>query len=146
MNINSCTFIGHKDCPISIYNNLYETIKHLIVKKNVQTFYVGCNGAFDYLVITALKSLSDEFDHIKYYIVLSYFHEADKFPNQNNTIYPEGIEYIPYRFAIVWRNKWMINKCDYVLCYVKHTMGSSVKFYEYAKSKNKKVINLADSK
>lgn len=90
MTINSCTFIGHKDCSSTIYNDLYETIKHLIVEKNVQTFYVGCNGAFDRLVRTALKKLSDEFEHIKYYIVLSYLYEADRFPDQNNTIYPEG--------------------------------------------------------
>jgi len=31
-----------------------------------------------------------------------------------NTMLPEGIENVPKRFAIVWRNKWM------VLCEVLH--------------------------
>ena len=30
-----------------------------------------------------------------------------------NTLLPEGIENVPPRFAISWRNKWMLERSDY---------------------------------
>ncbi len=144
MNYNACTFFGHRDCSESVFETLYNNIKKLIIEQNVTLFYVGCNGSYDYFVRKALEKLCHEFKHIRYYVVISYLQEAKKLPGENNTLYPEGIENIPYRYAISWKNKWMINKCNYVLCYVNHTFGGAAKFYEYAIRKNKFVINLAD--
>lgn len=36
-----CTFFGHKDCPDSIKERLWETLKELIVNHHVDMFYVG---------------------------------------------------------------------------------------------------------
>lgn len=46
------------------------------------------------------------------------------------------------RFAISWRNKWMLEKADYVITYVTHTVGGSAKFKEMAIKKNKRVIEI----
>ncbi len=138
MSINACAFIGHRDCFPSMYETLFKTIKTLIVGKDILTFYVGCNGSFDFLVRKALDELKKEFQDLNYYIVISYLHEAKNFPDQNNTLYPEGIESTPYKYAILWRNKWMVNRCDYLICYINHLFGGAASTYEYAKRKNKK--------
>ena len=62
--------------------------------------------------------------------------------NLVNTIYPEGIESVPKRFAISWRNKWMLTESEYVVAYVKHSWGGAAKYYEMAEKKGKNVINL----
>lgn len=85
MSINACAFIGHRDCSPSMYETLFKTIKTLIVGKDILTFYVGCNGSFDFLVRKALDELKKEFQDLNYYIVISYLHEAKNFPDQNNT-------------------------------------------------------------
>ena len=43
----SCTFFGHRDCPSSIKEKLYEEIERLISHHGVDTFYIGTQGSFD---------------------------------------------------------------------------------------------------
>ena len=58
-------------------------------------------------------------------------------------ILPEGIERVHPRYAIVWRNNWMIDKSDYVIAYVTHPTGGAYKAVERAKKKGKEVITTA---
>ena len=58
-------------------------------------------------------------------------------------MYPEGIETVPKRFAISWRNKWMIQKSDYVITYIVYSWGGAAKFADLSKRVNKIVINIA---
>ena len=55
---------------------------------------------------------------------------------------PEGIEAVHPRFAISWRNKWMIKQSDYVVTYITHPWGGAAQFAEMAKKQQKAVINL----
>ncbi len=62
----------------------------------------------------------------------------------NNTLLPEGIEFIFPKYAISWRNKWMLERSDYVVCYITRPFGGAAQFVEMAKKKQKTVINIAD--
>ena len=53
---------------------------------------------------------------------------------------PEGIERVPKRFAISWRNNWMLENSDYVVAYVTHSWGGAVQFVEKAEKRGQKVI------
>ncbi len=137
-----CTFFGHKDSPDSIEATVRFFIEDLILNKSVNIFYVGNNGKFDNMVNCILKELSQKYP-IKHWIVLAYMPSSkQEITEENNTILPEGIECVPKRFAISWRNKWMINKSDYVVTYVTRSIGSSVKFKQMAEKQNKTVIEI----
>ncbi len=56
--------------------------------------------------------------------------------------YPEGLEKTPPKFAIEARNKWMLRKADYCLCYIQHPWGGAYKFARTAKYGNLEVENL----
>ena len=60
------------------------------------------------------------------------------------TIYPEGLETAPPKFAITKRNKWMVQECTHLIAYVRNTWGGAYDAMELAKRKKKHVINLAD--
>ena len=62
--------------------------------------------------------------------------------NASDSVYPEGIECVPPRFAIDYRNKWMLNNSEYVVCYVKYNFGGANKFYKLSEKMKKHVINL----
>ena len=69
-------------------------------------------------------------------------------PGKNDTpdehsILPEGIETVPKRFAISWRNKWMIQQSDIVVTYVTHALGGASQFKDIAKRKGKFILELA---
>ena len=48
------------------------------------------------------------------------------------TMLPEGIENVHPRYAISWRNKWMVNEADVVIAYVTHTWGGAARYMEMA--------------
>lgn len=143
-----CTFFGHRDCPSSTRPKLREALIGLIESQSVDTFYVGNKGAFDQLVRSVLRELEQEYPQIHYAVVL------DRMPGKQNTdcredysdtILPEGIETVPPRFAIVWRNRWMLRQADYVVTYITHSWGGAAQFAETATKQKKTVINLVES-
>ncbi len=143
----TCTFFGHRDAPNEIKEVLKETIIDLIENKNVDMFYVGNHGVFDSMVTNVLKGLTLKYQNIEYKTVLAYLptekNEFD-YTDYSCTVYPEGIEKTPKRFAISYRNKWMINNSDFVITYVNRIVGGAAQFKELAEKKGKAVINIAE--
>ena len=142
----TCTFFGHRDCPGFIEPKLRETLMDLIENHCVNTFYIGRQGAFDAMVYSVLKELALTHPHIEYAVVL------ERMPSKQNeagardytdTLLPEGIETVPPRFAISWRNKWMLKHSDYVVTYITRSWGGAAKFSELAEKQHKTVINLS---
>lgn len=140
----TCTFFGHRDTPTAVRGTLYNTVTKIIEEKNVTDFYVGNHGNFDRLALSVLKELSKEYPQISYYIVYAYLpdHSEEDF---SHTIYPEGIETVPKRFAIHFRNKWMIEQSDIVIAYVRNTFSNTSKFIDIANKQGKEVINIYEN-
>lgn len=142
--MSSCTFFGHRDCPEAIKSKLKTTIVDLIERQGVDMFYVGNHGTFDALVRTTLRELMPEYPNVQYAVVLAYMPQEKVCKDCFVTILPEGIELVPRRFAISWRNKWMLRQSDIVVTYVTHSWGGAAQFAEIARRQKKMVINLVD--
>lgn len=140
MNSLICTFFGHRDCSEAVTQELYTAIERIIVENNCRLFYVGNHGNFDSLVSKVLFELQRRYE-IKVYVVLAYMPNKEV-ASIHPTILPDGIETVPRKFAIIYRNRWMVDKADIVLTYVKHSFGGAAQFKEYATKKNKSVIEL----
>ena len=139
-----CTFFGHKDTPKEIEPTLRTTLIDLIENKNVTVFYVGNNGNFDIMVHRQLEDLSPTYP-ITYNVVLAYLPtNKSEYDDLTNTIYPEGIETLPKRFAISCRNKWMVEQSDIVVTYVTHSFGGAAQFKALAVRQGKLVIELSE--
>ncbi|MBR2406283.1 MAG: hypothetical protein IKB04_04480 [Clostridia bacterium] len=137
-----CTFFGHADAPAEIIPELKEIIQYCIKKHAVDTFYVGEQGNFDRYARQIIKEIQQEQSEITYYVVLSYLPKKTADFSTENTIYPEGLEMVPRRFAIDKRNRWMIDHSDFVITYVSRSFGGAAKFKEIAEKKNRVVINI----
>ena len=141
-----CTFFGHSDCPSTVAPKLRSVLIELIENHGVDVFYVGNQGSFDHMVRSALKVLAEIYPHIRYAVVLAYIprkRDALTDFNYKNTLLPEGIEAVHPRFAISWRNKWMIRQADYVVTYITHSWGGAAQFADLAEKQRKVIINLA---
>ncbi len=140
-----CTFFGHRECPETIKPHLLHTLRDLIVNHGVDLFYVGNQGQFDAFVRSALRELAKQYPHIRYAVVLAYMPgTANEYGDHSNTMLPEGIEAVHPRYAISWRNNWMLQQSDYVVAYVTHTWGGTARFTGQAKRQRKEVIFLPD--
>ena len=138
------TFFGHKDTPKEIEPTLRTTLVDLIENHGATEFYVGNNGNFDTLVRRQLEDLSQTYP-ITYNVVLAYLPtKKSEYDDYTNTILPEGIETSPKRFAISYRNKWMIQQSDIVVTYVTHNFGGAAQFKEMAVKQNKSVVEVSN--
>jgi len=135
-----CTFFGHRDTSWNIEPVLAKTVLELIANKGVTKFFVGYQGNFDRIALSVLKQIKRTQPHIDFVVVLAYL--TDKV-DDCLTLYPEGLEKSPKRYAISARNKWMVENSDYVVTYITRDFGGAVQFKNFAKKKGKTVIELA---
>lgn len=137
--MKSCTFFGTR----YVYDNIEPVLTKLLIKlieNGVGIFYVGAQGAFDRITVHVLKNLKRQYEHISFNIVLAYIPTAKNNCQSidfDNTIFPDGLESVPKRYAVVKRNRWMIEKSDYVVVYVKNSFGNAAKLKEYSKKELK---------
>ena len=136
------TFFGHKDTPKNIEPTLRTTLVDLIENHGATEFYVGNNGSFDTMVRRQLEALSQTYP-ITYSVILAYLPgKKNEYDDYTNTILPEGIETVHKRFAISYRNKWMVEQSDVVVTYVTHSFGGAAQFKELAERLDKTVFEL----
>ncbi len=138
-----CTFFGHRDCPETIKPQLREAVVDLIVNHGVDMFYVGHQGRFDGMVHSVLRQIAGEYPHVRYGVVLAYLPTEDRGDaDLSDTMYPEGLEQVHPKYAISWRNDWMLRQSDYVITYVTRTFGGAARYAAKAKRQNRVVIPL----
>ena len=125
-----CTFFGHRNVSEKITDVLTPILSELIEKNGVEVFYVGSQGNFDNIVIKTLENLKDKYSHISFYIILAYLPVTKNNNYSENTLFPEGLEYVHPKYAIAKRNQWMIEKSDFVIVYVNQPFSNSAKFKE----------------
>lgn len=94
--------------------------------------------------------MKERYPHISYAVVFAYMPNTSpdeySYIKSNETIYPDGLEKVPRRFAINWRNDWMLKQSDIVVCYVRNHLGGAGRMEEKATKQKKRVINLAKLK
>ena len=126
----NCTFFGHRECPDLIKTQLREVLIDLITNHNVDTFYVGNQGRFDAIVRSVLRDLKIEYPRMNYAVVLAYMPgKQTEYGDHSDTMLPEGIESVHPRYAISWRNNWMLQQSNYVVTHITHPWGGA---YQYA--------------
>lgn len=125
--MNACTFCGHADAGGEILPALKDAISEMITG-GVDCFYVGCNGSFDRMALLLLREFKGQHPNITYHVVLSYMpgkKEAYSFYEEAETLYPDGLEGVPLRYAIVHRNRWMVEHSQHIIAYVTHGWGGA---------------------
>ena len=143
MELRTACFFGNRDVTHDIRSKLQFIIEQLITEKQINSFYVGHQGQFDSMVYSVLKELKVKYPQIRYTVVLAYMpDEHTKEVYGENTLYPDGLETVPRRFAISKRNDWMIQQSDYAVCYVHKITGGAAKFREKAERKGLRIINI----
>jgi len=139
----TCCFFGHRKVTHNIRPKLTTVIEKLITEDGVTDFYVGHQGQFDSIVYSVLKELKARYPQIRYTVVLAYMpDEHIKELYGKDTLFPDGLESVPKRFAISKRNDWMIQQSDFAVCYVHKITGGAAKFRDKAEKKGLRIIDL----
>jgi len=143
--MSACTFFGHSVCSDDIRSVLREKITELIENHSVNMFYVGNHGDFDRMTLSVLRELKKEHNGIDYAVVLAYMPKKRTVSDTTDfseTVFPEEAANAPKRFAISYRNRWMIQKSEYVITHVTHSWGGAAQFVKLAKRQGKVVVDV----
>ena len=137
-------FCGHSDFQGT---NDVEMAFLSILERNVGDepveFYLGGSGGFDAFALECCKKYREVYKNALLVYVSPYIEVKGIQQGYDAVIYPE-IEKKPLRFAVVYRNRYMIDKADMVVAFISRPFGGAYKTYSYAKRKKKKIFNLAE--
>ncbi len=135
----SCFFMGNRHTPSSITDQLTEAVERHITEYGVTTFTVGRYGNFDSLVASVLRELKKQYPNIELYLLAPYAltQKTDVPMDFDGTFFPEGLEKVPLRYAIVQANRYMVQNSDYLITYCHH-VGNTRNIVEYAQRRGKK--------
>ena len=145
-------FFGHSDYVRNAEDEqrILEILQKEIGDKECEIF-LGEYGKFDYFAYSCAKKYKATHPSVKLVFVTPYMDEKyieRKLDTKNKfdlILYPP-LEKVPKSVAIPRRNRWIVDKADIVIVYVKHSFGEAYTAFEYADRKNKNVYNVAQDR
>lgn len=153
MDTYTVAFFGHRyiDNPFQIEERLDIIIERLIREHEYVEFLVGRNGEFDQFVSSAIcRAKRSCRDDNNFHVLVLPYPTAEY---QNNVEYFEQyydeIEICQasakahFKGAMKIRNREMVDRADWIVCYINHQSGGAYQTIQYAQKQNKKIINLA---
>lgn len=144
--MKTCFFIGHRDAPESIYDRLLTVVERHISEYGVTDFVVGRYGNFDRLAARAVVEAKQHHSEATLKLLMPYYRtDADPLPDGfNGSLFPDGLEAVPKRAAILRANQYMIQHCDYLIAYDAGRIGNTRKLVaEAEKMEGLHIVNIA---
>ena len=157
----SCSFTGHRiisaEERISLVPALKSTILYLI-SLGVKEFHCGGAMGFDTLAAGVVFDVSREHPEIKLILELPYENQSSKWKDADKRFYDfvksKANEINVYSAnpknkdeavnALLKRNRKMIDKSYYCVCFLKENKGGTAYTVNYAKLHDLHIINLAE--
>lgn len=131
--------MGNRHTPSDIRGQLADVVERHITEYGVTTFTVGRYGNFDSLVSGVLREAKKRHNNIELYLLAPYaLTQKTEVPiDFDGTFFPEGLERVPLRYAIVQANRYMVQHSDFLISYCHH-IGNTRNIVEYAQRREKK--------
>ena len=133
--MKTCFFIGHRDAPESIYNRLITVVERHISEYGVTDFVVGRYGNFDRLAARAVMEAKQRRSDVTLTLLMPYYRtDAEPLPvGFDGSLFPDDLETVPKRAAILRANQYMIHHCDYLIAYDAGRIGNTRKLVSDAR-------------
>ena len=152
LNIYTVAFFGHRyiDNPLKVEELLEIEIRKLIKEKEYVEFLVGRNGDFDRCVTSAVLRVRKNVRADNSSLVLILPYPTAEYLNNEQYFhdYYTDVE-ISYeaskahpKSAIQIRNREMVDRANWVICYIEENRGGALKTVQYAIRKGKDIIKL----
>lgn len=145
--MKTCFFIGHRDAPENIYDRLLTAVECHISEYGVMDFVVGRYGNFDRLATHAVMEAKQHHSDVSLTLLMPYYRtDAEPLPaGFDGSLFPDGLEIVPKRAAIMRANQYMILHCDYLITYNKNRVGNTRKLVAEARKNGLLyIVNIAE--
>jgi uncharacterized phage-like protein YoqJ len=145
------TFCGHSQYTGSVEDEqkIISLLTKIIGDSHAE-LYLGGYGSFDAFALKCGKKYQEKHPRTRLifvtpYITIDYQKNHLNYQKElyDDILYP-NLEKVPLKFAISYRNRWMIEQADHVVAYIDHDFGGAYQTYKHAKRKKKPIFNLTD--
>lgn len=145
------SLFGHRTVEdyLTVESKLYEFLRIIMKQGNREIeFLVGRNGDFDLMATSVIRKLKKETGNENVFLTLVLPYETAELRNNTEAFesYYDSIEISEatrsYKYAIVARNRDMVDRSDLAVFYVKNESGGAYQTLKYAEKSGKRIINL----
>lgn len=132
----------HRFPPLDLHESV---LKHLSLFRSEYTVFLQ-----KYVLFQKVLPLAGVVDNSALVLVLPYLTAEYENNHQSFHEYYDEIEICQdaaeghYKAAIQVRNQEMVDRSDLIVCCIEHNSGGAFQTVEYAKKKNKEIVNLSD--
>ena len=137
--MKSCFFIGHRDSSEDIFPMLEREIERHIVEYGVEEFIVGQYGRFDGMAARAVQGVKGRYPRVQLILLLAYLRNEALPEGFDGCVFPDGLEFVPKKYAILRANQRMIDRCDHLIAHVQHPFGGACQCLAYAEKKHLRI-------
>lgn len=156
IDVFTVSFFGHRyiDNYFAVEKKLEGLIRELLMTKNYVEFLIGRDGEFNQIVASTVKvvkrSVGDDNSALVWvmaYPKAEYSNNEESFDDYYDEIeICEASSQSHFKSAIQVRNRNMIDRSDLVVCLVERNSGGAYSALQYARKKEKQIINLQKEK
>lgn len=151
--VKTCAGFGHSDVYEDISLYLHNAVQTAI-ELGCEEFLCGGMGAFDRKFAGAVRraKIKNPEKNIKLTLVIPYFTKELQDNRDfysclfDEIVFPEELEGVYPKSAIVKRNRWMVDKSEMIISYIKYEFGGAYNTIRYAQKKNKYIVNTKSNK
>ena len=143
------TFFGH-----SQYSGSEEDERRILsflsekVGEQSAELYLGGYGGFDLFARACGKKYQQSHPNTRLVLITPYMtldyqkHHLEYEKGHYDAILYPALEHVPPKFAISHRNKWMIDKADAVVAYIRQGFGGAYQALRYAEKRQKEIFRI----
>lgn len=146
--MKKCCAFGHRELYRNIDEELRALIIDLIEREGVTLFMTGGIGQTDGKFSSIVRGLKQRYKQIELVLVKPYF-SGELNTNKeyyeimyDDVIIPDELAGCHYKSAITKRNRWMIDRSDFIIDCTYRDFGGAVDAIKYAKRTNKTVLEI----
>ena len=136
-----CFMFGHRDASEEILLQIERAVEAHYLQYGIREFVVGNRGRFDNLAARAVRSVKTRHADIVLTLLLAYYPASASqasSPQYDGSFYPDGMEDVPKKFAIVKANRHMLERADSIICFVNHP-GNTAALLGEAQRRSEKI-------
>ncbi len=151
----ACCFTGHRHIPIEQKEDLtlrLETVIKMLFTSGVTQYYAGGALGFDMMAAETVLKLKKHESNVRLSLILPCQNQAkywqlsdvkkyDAIKNLADEVIFTSQNYSKACMHI--RNRALVDKSDICVCYLEKDTGGTAYTVNYARSKNRRIINLA---
>ena len=141
-------FCGHSEYMGTLEDekNVLDFLECRVGDESVE-FFLGEYGGFDRFAYNCARKYQKKHPVARLVFITPYLSEGflkkhiDSQHRFDDILYP-NLETVLPRYAITYRNRWIVEQADLLISYVVLSYGGAYKMYRYAKQKNREIYNL----